>query len=68
MVYRETVDTASSYWLWNGKLLTTLRSVLWDGLRKTSVSKKPLTDTCVSRSPWTTRTCICGSGSPLTSL
>ena len=31
MVYRETVDTASSYWLWNGKLLTTLRSVLWDG-------------------------------------
>ena len=31
MVYRETVVTASSYWLWNGKLLTTLRSVLWDG-------------------------------------
>ena len=31
MVYREAVETASSYWLWNGKLLTTLRSVLWDG-------------------------------------
>ena len=31
MVYRETVVAASSYWLWNGKLLTTLRSVLWDG-------------------------------------
>ena len=30
-VYRETVVTASSYWLWNGKLLKTLRSVLWDG-------------------------------------
>ena len=30
-VYREAVETASSYWLWNGKLLTTLRSVLWDG-------------------------------------
>ena len=31
MVYREAVVAASSYWLWNGKLLTTLRSVLWDG-------------------------------------
>ena len=31
MVYREAVVTASSYWLWNGKLLSTLRSVLWDG-------------------------------------
>ncbi len=31
MVYGEAVVTASSYWLWNGKLLTTLRSVLWDG-------------------------------------
>ena len=31
MVYREAVLTASSYWLWNGKLLATLRSVLWDG-------------------------------------
>ena len=31
MVYREAVVTASSYWLWNAKLLTTLRSVLWDG-------------------------------------
>ena len=31
MVYRDAVVTASSYWLWNGKLLTTLRSVLWDG-------------------------------------
>ena len=31
MVYREAVVTASSYWLWNGKLLKTLRSVLWDG-------------------------------------
>ncbi len=31
MVYGEAVDTASSYWLWNGKLLSTLRSVLWDG-------------------------------------
>ena len=31
MVYREAVDTASSYWLWNGKFLSTLRSVLWDG-------------------------------------
>ena len=31
MVYREAVETASAYWLWNGKLLTTLRSVLWDG-------------------------------------
>ena len=30
-VYREAVVTASSYWLWNGKLLKTLRSVLWDG-------------------------------------
>ena len=31
MVYREAVNTPSSYWLWNGKLLATLRSVLWDG-------------------------------------
>ena len=31
MVYREAVVTASSYWLRNDKLLTTLRSVLWDG-------------------------------------
>ena len=30
-VYREAVVTASSYWLRNDKLLTTLRSVLWDG-------------------------------------
>ena len=28
---RVTVSGASSYWLWNGKLLSTLRSVLWDG-------------------------------------
>ena len=31
MVHREAVVTASSYWLWNGKLLSTLRSILWDG-------------------------------------
>ena len=31
MVFREAVVAASSYWLWNGKLLSTLRSVLWDG-------------------------------------
>ncbi len=31
MVDREAVEMASSYWLWNAKLLTTLRSVLWDG-------------------------------------
>ena len=30
MVHREAVVTASSYWLRNDKLLTTLRSVLWD--------------------------------------
>ena len=31
MVYREAVVAASSYWLRNDKLLSTLRSVLWDG-------------------------------------
>ena len=30
-VDRIVVDDSNSYWLWNGKLLTTLRSVLWDG-------------------------------------
>ena len=33
-VDRETVEEASSYWLWNGKLLATIRSVLWDGSPK----------------------------------
>ena len=30
-VDRVTVSGANSYWLWNGKLLSTLRSVLWVG-------------------------------------
>ena len=30
-VDREFIADANSYWLWNGKLLKTLRSVLWDG-------------------------------------
>ena len=30
-VDRNVVDDSNSYWLWNGKLLSTLRSVLWDG-------------------------------------
>ena len=30
-VDRNVVSDSNSYWLWNGKLLTTLRSVLWDG-------------------------------------
>ena len=33
-VERETVVDASSYWLWNGKLLRTIRSVLMDASRE----------------------------------
>ena len=67
-VDRETIQDATSWWLWIGKLHAAIRSVLMDGSPEDISVDKTNDGTCEFTSGWTSPMSTCGSGHLLTSL